>query len=102
MRKDLAELMQHAQLLPGDQKEILEDMVLRLTPLVPKLNKGVYSKANDRLFCSRCGFSVDNVVYKYCPNCGQMQWKDSSPCITNYAIREGILKEGEYEVEDDI
>ena len=40
----------------------------RQVPKEPKLHKGMH--ITDYYTCGNCGFGI-NVVYHYCPNCGQ-------------------------------
>ena len=40
-------------------------------PVEPRFNKGKYGSKYDSYSCGRCGFGISEIVYKYCPNCGQ-------------------------------
>ena len=39
-------------------------------PVRPKFHKGKYGAKYDSYTCGKCGFGINEVVYKFCPNCG--------------------------------
>lgn len=47
-------------------------------PVKPTFRKGKYGKQFDTYTCGRCGFSVNEPVYRFCPNCGfAINWREA-------------------------
>lgn len=53
-------------------------------PVKPKRHKGKYIK--DFYTCGNCAFSVSEIGWDYCPNCGYRIGWDSPRCLTGEEV----------------
>ena len=52
------------------QKQVIYALA-RMSPMAPILHSGKYGHKYDNYTCANCGASVNEIVYHFCPNCGQ-------------------------------
>lgn len=64
--------------MTDEQKNRCRYALLRITPVKMKKIGAIYRSYKDKYYCGDCGFGFnsDYVIWKFCPNCGRMIWKD--------------------------